>query len=699
MRPPRALFAGVGVYRRAPLRAPLVTRARRWLLALLVPLAAITALVSLDHAVVDVRPASTRVHAPRPTSPAAPVDPPVRPLTDVVSLAGDWNGVWLAVTRDGSRYAWGDRDEPDTSSRSRARRLDVGLPATAVRQVADGSCGRASGNGHHFDLLTPEGVQRLSQWGGTGPYEADAAQLDVAEPVVDLDAAGSVWITRSASGLVRLGSRCESSEHYYPSPDRPASAPARFSDAASVAAGEDLACVTTGAGAVHCWAFRSVRPAAIVGDVRDGLAIRSGPARVPVPPTTQVLVDRDRACGVARGGDVWCWSQEASAELRWRAWRHPWLRDAARIHVSNDQLCATLRDRRVVCEAPRPQTWPPQVAPVLPRVELAGLRGAAQLISHGPWGGCARLDDGTVRCWGEGELPDGRMRRSPTPARADVDEPLTSLAAGTAHVCGLGHSGRVWCWGRHRGHDDRQVRPHAVESVVGAVELAVGGTHTCARLADGGVSCWGQNDAGQCGEAREGDRPVAPRRVPGLDRVVGVSAGEEHTCARLVDGTVRCWGAFDAGWPGRPRIHGAVHPLDVPLPFAAGALVSVDGHTCALDGAGRSVCWGGRESESADGVGLAPDRMTVGHGRWWVCRASGTAVRCAPRVTPPPEGHDAPGSVRLPSAPRVVTVGEDFVCALTVDGTAWCWGENGAGQVGTGAPGEVSIDAPALVVR
>jgi len=45
-----------------------------------------------------------------------------------------------------------------------------------------------------------------------------------------------------------------------------------------------------------------------------------------------------------------------------------------------------------------------------------------------------------------------------------------------------------------------------------AVEVAAGDRHTCARLRDGRVSCWGNNDFGQAGDGTPG-RVLTPVRV------------------------------------------------------------------------------------------------------------------------------------------------------------------------------------------
>jgi hypothetical protein len=55
--------------------------------------------------------------------------------------------------------------------------------------------------------------------------------------------------------------------------------------------------------------------------------------------------------------------------------------------------------------------------------------------------------------------------------------------------------------------------------------------HTCARLADGRVACWGSSQSGALGiadQARRGEVNL----VTGLDRVEQIAAGARHVCAR-----------------------------------------------------------------------------------------------------------------------------------------------------------------------
>lgn len=71
------------------------------------------------------------------------------------------------------------------------------------------------------------------------------------------------------------------------------------------------------------------------------------------------------------------------------------------------------------------------------------------------------------------------------------------------------------------------------------VHVTAGSEHTCVVMKDGSVRCWG-NDAH--GELGGGSRT---RAVTGLPFAVRVGAGDRHSCALVRGGVVWCWGAND----------------------------------------------------------------------------------------------------------------------------------------------------------
>jgi cysteine-rich repeat protein len=199
--------------------------------------------------------------------------------------------------------------------------------------------------------------------------------------------------------------------------------------------------------------------------------------------------------------------------------------------------------------------------------------GRAVEIAAGAWHTCALLEDGAVRCWGEndvGELGYGHWYQvgdDEAPASAgdvNVGGRVVALAAGASYTCALLEDGAVRCWGgnwhgrlgygpvSNIGDDEVPASAGDVEVGARAVDLVAGGEHTCALLEDGAVRCWGGNWEGQLGLGHEntiGDSEL-PTSEPVVDvggHAVEIAAGEQHTCALLEGGAVRCWGSNGAG--------------------------------------------------------------------------------------------------------------------------------------------------------
>lgn len=130
---------------------------------------------------------------------------------------------------------------------------------------------------------------------------------------------------------------------------------------------------------------------------------------------------------------------------------------------------------------------------------------------------------------------------------------LTDVTAGRDYACALAADGTVWCWGVNdagqlgRGTlTTRETTPARVANLTTVTQVSAGSDHTCARLANGSVRCWGSNNRGQLGDNSVTTR-TNPVAVANLTGVTEVQAGHMHSCARLSAGGVRCWGRNDFG--------------------------------------------------------------------------------------------------------------------------------------------------------
>jgi alpha-tubulin suppressor-like RCC1 family protein len=206
-----------------------------------------------------------------------------------------------------------------------------------------------------------------------------------------------------------------------------------------------------------------------------------------------------------------------------------------------------------------------------------------------------------------------------TPTRVPGLENVRQIALGSAHACALHGDGTVDCWGAS---DEGQTAapssswiacgklslrrcvptPTKVAELTGAVQLALGGAHSCARLEDGTVKCWGANRSRQLGtDAMDdcGGFPCArtPLSIPGLTNVQAIAATGEHTCALLADGTAKCWGDNPEGLLGFTStemcVVGPCAPKPTRVPGESDIQqISLGFVTCVLHTDRTFRCWG-----------------------------------------------------------------------------------------------------------
>ena len=252
-----------------------------------------------------------------------------------------------------------------------------------------------------------------------------------------------------------------------------------------------------------------------------------------------------------------------------------------------------------------------------------------------------------------------------TPAPWDPVEPvqptpplLVSHAA-AHHTCALDAYGIVTCWGRNDegqlggGHDRDVYVPVRVAAATPFAMVAVGG-HTCALDFAGVAYCWGANQQGQLGDGGL-ERHATPQRVDTDRRFARVSTGAAHTCALDDDGRALCWGDNRWGQLGDGTHMSSALPVLVATDGGFSRLSAGSRHTCGIDADGGVMCWGDNFLGQ-----LGQPRSVAGS------------------ATP----------MAVPGLEDIVNLsaGHGHTCAIAEDGAGWCWGQNGIGQLGSGAP-------------
>ncbi len=275
----------------------------------------------------------------------------------------------------------------------------------------------------------------------------------------------------------------------------------------------------------------------------------------------------------------------------------------------------------------------------LPAVSL-GTGRTATAIAAGSSHTCALLDNATVKCWGANT--NGQLGLGDTAIRGDgagemgdslptvslgTGRTATAIAAGNSYTCALLDNASVKCWGRNGsgrlGLGDTADRGDAAGEMgdslptvsLGtgrtATAIAAGNSYTCALLDNASVKCWGRNGSGRLGLGDTADRGDAagemgnslPTVSLGTGRTAtSVTAGSQHTCARLDNATVKCWGSNTNGRLGlgdtlargdaAGEMGNSLPAVSLGTGRSATSVTAGSQHTCArLDNA-TVKCWG-----------------------------------------------------------------------------------------------------------
>lgn len=275
---------------------------------------------------------------------------------------------------------------------------------------------------------------------------------------------------------------------------------------------------------------------------------------------------------------------------------------------------------------------------------------------------CALLAGGHIKCWGGNfglQLGDGSNELSNRPRAVVGITDAIAVSAGYWHSCAVHASGQVSCWGDPgRGKFSPESAPVAtpmlIPGIENAVDVVAGIEHTCALLSDGGVMCWGGNEHGQLGNGTLSDS-LMPTAVPGIRSATMVSSSGSHTCVGEQFETrvqVKCWGANGQGQSGDPSFTDVLAPRQVTWGNVTDINAGIE-TTCYVKADWYATCFG-KNSEAQLGLGS----------------------QTAPIASPT--------SVYGYTAVTNVSGGSLHSCGRTRDGFVRCWGRNSSGELGLG---------------
>lgn len=359
--------------------------------------------------------------------------------------------------------------------------------------------------------------------------------------------------------------------------------------ASQISAGGFHTCALFPGGKVECWGDNSY------GQLGNGTTTS---VDIPVPVSglseevTAISAGYSHTCVLTRAGGVKCWGMNDWGQLGLG-------------NVTGPDSCFD----GISCSK-------------LP-MEVQNLSSGITMISTGAVHTCALNVGGEVKCWGfndYGQLGDGTT--TPRGFPGDVSglvSGITSVSSGGYHTCAVTGAGALECWGLNdfgqlgmdpnsgpelctSYQDSCSTNPITVPGFPAgftpAVAVTAGGMHSCVLNYEGGAECWGYDEYGQLGDGSYStytyiSHPVCVSLTLCTKGVKSISAGNNHTCALIDGGALKCWGQGVYGQLG----NGATVNWNDPRPVAglASGITSVSAgssHTCALLEGGWVRCWG-----------------------------------------------------------------------------------------------------------
>jgi len=307
-----------------------------------------------------------------------------------------------------------------------------------------------------------------------------------------------------------------------------------------VAVGRRHACALLEGGAVRCWGSGNYGQLGLghTDKIGDDELPTAAPEVAVGGTVVQLVAGASHTCALLEGGSVRCWGEGGYGQLGYGHTER----------IGDDELPESAGD--------------------------VSTGGKVAQLTAGWAHTCALMEDGGVRCWGYnyvGQLGYGHTERIgddelPTSA-GDVQlgpGHVVTVEAGGHHTCVIVDDGAVRCWGAagsgQLGYGaggpigDDELPESAGDVVTGGKvrRLAAGYKKTCAVLEGGAVRCWGMNHLGQLGyghteDIGDDETPASAGDAPLGGSVMRLSSGDDHACAWLQTGAIRCWGLGDRG--------------------------------------------------------------------------------------------------------------------------------------------------------
>lgn len=200
------------------------------------------------------------------------------------------------------------------------------------------------------------------------------------------------------------------------------------------------------------------------------------------------------------------------------------------------------------------------------------------------------------------------------------------------------------------------------------VRIAMGGNLACTVSSASKVYCWGRGSSGGGLGNGTNDDSLAPVAVSTTGVLSGktikaVAAGDSHACAIASDNNLYCWGSNWSGQLGNGNTDSKNVPTAIDMTGVLSgktikSVVAGNAGTCVIASDDKAYCWGDNWSGQ------------LGNGTMNNQSYSPTAV------------YMTGSGVLNNKTIKSISMGSQHACVIASDDKAYCWGENGQGQLG-----------------
>lgn len=155
---------------------------------------------------------------------------------------------------------------------------------------------------------------------------------------------------------------------------------------------------------------------------------------------------------------------------------------------------------------------------------------------------------------------------------------IIAVDQGEEHVVALSADGTVWTWGRDNSLGQLGLgenvlsklqgyygNPRRVKGLNNIIAIAAGANHSLALAATGEVWAWGDNSEGQLGNGTTNTQ-LSPIQISTLPFIQSIGADWQSSFAVAPDGTVYAWGAVYDGGDGYNWYSNHLQPVIIPFP-------------------------------------------------------------------------------------------------------------------------------------